>query len=176
MLMTRISIICLTALTVVAFPGSAAPVSDRALSGQEAFTLLKSLSGEWQGTAGDEKTQSAVTVTYRVTSAGSAVIETLFPGGDHEMVTLYTLDRGKLYLTHYCAMANQPRMVLNKKSTAEQLIFDFAGGTNFNPRKDAHMHSATFFLRGPDSIQGDWVSYEGGKKSGVTKFSISRKK
>ena len=51
-----------------------------------------------------------VVSTYRVTAAGSAVMEVLFPGTDHEMVTVYHQDGDDLILTHYCAAGNQPRM------------------------------------------------------------------
>jgi hypothetical protein len=50
-----------------------------------------------------EPTGMPVRVEYRVTGAGSAVVETLFPGTPHEMVTVYHARKGVLCMTHYCA-------------------------------------------------------------------------
>ena len=91
----------------------------------------------------------AATVTYRVASGGSVVEETLFPGTPHEMISMYHLVDGELVLTHYCAMANQPRMRLDRKaSTPDRLVFAFDGGTNFDPAKDTHVHSGVLEWKG----------------------------
>lgn len=167
-----------TILAVVALALNASAVAPAAgkISGKEAFARMKGLAGEWRGTAGKAGAGAGAeaTVTYRVTSAGSAVLETLFPGTDHEMVTVYYLDGGKLALTHYCAMANQPRMLLSRKSTPNELDFDFAGGANINPRKDAHMHSVRLRLVSANAISGEWQGFKGGKPSEVMKFSLTR--
>jgi len=52
------------------------------------FDQFKQLAGEWTGKAADGKDEHEVAVTYKVTSAGSAVVETIMPGTDHEMVTM----------------------------------------------------------------------------------------
>src|ERR1700730_6218322 len=49
------------------------------------FDQFKQLAGEWTGKAADGKDEHEVAVTYKVTSAGSAVVETIMPGTDHEM-------------------------------------------------------------------------------------------
>lgn len=48
-----------------------------------AFDRLKSLAGEWIDTDGAFGMKGQVAVTYRVTGAGSAVVETLFAGGSN---------------------------------------------------------------------------------------------
>lgn len=53
------------------------------------FELFKKLNGEWIGKASHGDVQFDSKVQYRVTSAGSAVVETLFGGTEHEMVTVY---------------------------------------------------------------------------------------
>ena len=146
------------------------------VSGKAAFEVMKGLAGEWHGKVDDQATGPEATITYRVTSAGKAVLETLFPGTDHEMVTVYYLDGDKLVLTHYCAMGNQPRMVLSKNSTAQDLAFDFAGGSNINPKKDRHMHSARIQVEDAQTIKGEWVGFEDGKATGAKKFFLARKK
>ena len=73
------------------------------------FDQFKQLAGEWVRAAGEPgKTGDEVHVKYKVTSAGSAVVETVFPDTDHEMVTIITRDGDDIELTHYCAMGNQP--------------------------------------------------------------------
>jgi hypothetical protein len=148
----------------------------KGITGADAFAVIKSLAGEWHGTVSEQGRPPEVTVLYRVTSAGSAVLETLFPGTDHEMVTVYHLDNKRLILTHYCAAGNQPRMALKKDSTPTDLVFDFAGGTNLDPGKDPHMHSAHIHIESPDRIVGEWVGYQDGRKVETTRFSLTRKK
>jgi hypothetical protein len=53
-----------------------------------AFDRLKALAGEWIDVDGSVGMKGRVAVTYRVTGAGSAVVETLFPGAGHEMATV----------------------------------------------------------------------------------------
>jgi hypothetical protein len=94
-----------------------------------AFEKLKALAGEHTPammTANGEKTK----VDYRVTANGTAVIETMFRGDPHEMVTVYSLDNDSIAATHYCSGGNQPRMQLNTgKSNANELVFDFVSIT-----------------------------------------------
>jgi hypothetical protein len=144
------------------------------LGAAAAFERLKSLAGEWTGTAG-EGGGSPATITYRVTAAGSAVVETLMPGSPHEMVTVYHRDGDALVLTHYCAMGNQPHMRLDvAASTADRLVFAFAGGANLDPAVDAHMHSGELRLLGPDRLEGDWTAYKDGKQTGTHRFVLTR--
>src|SRR5438045_2893874 len=65
---------------------------------------LKKLAGEWVvADAQGQPTDKLISV-FKVTAAGSAVQETIFPGSNHEMVTLYHRDGADLVLTHYCAL------------------------------------------------------------------------
>ena len=70
----------------------------------------------------------------KVTAAGSAVHETIFPGTGHEMVSMYHADGKDLIMTHYCALGNQPRMKLDPKSSVDkgEFRFKFAGGSNID--------------------------------------------
>jgi len=168
-----LSVLAIGSLCLAA-PGAAD--GSQSPSGKEALEIMKGLAGEWQGGASEPGKGPGVTVVYRVTSAGTAVLETLFPGSDHEMVTVYYLDGGRLVLTHYCAMGNQPRMVLQKNSTPQDLVFEFVGGSNVNPRKDTHMHAARIRLESADTIAAEWTGYNGGKPAEVSKFQLTRKK
>ncbi len=103
----------------------AASAGDKPTPAQAAFERLKGLAGEWRGRIGDREKGPAATVLFRTTAADHTVMETLFPGTAHEMVTMYHLEEGKLVLTHYCAAGNQPRMALTKKSTAGRARLQF---------------------------------------------------
>ncbi|HEU4384962.1 MAG TPA: hypothetical protein VFR85_15880 [Anaeromyxobacteraceae bacterium] len=137
---------------------------------------LKSLAGTWSGKAshGDAPAHDATTV-FRVTGGGSAVVETLGPGTPHEMVTVYHLDGDQLVLTHYCAAGNQPTMQALPSKDPAVIAFDFVRGSNMKPG-DMHMHSARLVLAGEDRLEGEWVSWVGGKPAGSVRFSLTRQK
>ncbi|EKD42754.1 MAG: hypothetical protein ACD_73C00032G0002 [uncultured bacterium] len=103
-----------------------------------AFDLLKSLSGTWKGTwvVGDRK--QPMQVKYRVTSGGTAVEETIFPNTPQEMVSVYTLRDGKVHMTHYCMLGNQPHMI-ETDSDAHHLRMKFTKTPGINPKKDSYM-------------------------------------
>jgi len=155
---------------------SAFAAATEPISGKQAFQVLKGLAGEWTGKMQEGGAEPSVTILYRVTAAQSAVVETLFPNTDHEMVTVYHMDGEKLVLTHYCAAGNQPHMALTKKATSADLVFDFVSGSNMNPKKDAHMHSAHIHLESADRILGEWTGFKDGKPNHSAKFWLTRKK
>src|SRR5215207_1923084 len=74
------------------------------------FELLKGLAGSWGPLDESGRPTGEVTNVFRVTAGGTAVEETVFPGAEHEMITLYYLRDGAVQLTHYCTAGNQPRM------------------------------------------------------------------
>jgi hypothetical protein len=142
------------------------------IDAKAAFEKLKGLAGDWTGTTGQGL---ATPVTYRVSSNGSVVMETLFPGTEHEMITMYHLVGSDLVATHYCAEGNQPHFKLDlAKSTPTELVFGFDGGTNFDPGKDNHIHSARIAFRGDGQHDEDWAFWAGGKEKGAEKFHLAR--
>ena len=138
-----------------------------------AFERLKALAGDWTG---EVKGVGPAAVTWRVISNGSAVVEEIFPGAEHEMMTVYTLDAGRLVATHYCAAGNQPRFALGPKSTAGELFLDFTGGANVVPAKDTHMHSGRIKFVDADQLETEWSLWQGGKPAGAHVFVLARKK
>lgn len=126
---------------------------------------LKGLAGTWVEADKDGKPTDKVVSIVRVTAGGSAVHETLFPGQPMEMVSVYHLDKGELVMTHYCVLGNQPRMKADPKSPTNQIKWTFAGGTNLDPAKDAHMHSATVTFVDADHIEIAGEAWENGKPS-----------
>ena len=141
-----------------------------------ALAPLAKLEGTWIGKAGDGTHEMDATVTYKVTANGSAVIETLFPGTDHEMVTMYTVDKGTLVLTHYCSAGNQPHMKARAGGDGKEITFDFAGGANINPSKDQFMHDARMVFVDDDHLRTEWGDWNGGKASVRRTFELTRQK
>ena len=152
--------------------GGAVAVANESFDAKTAFEALKKLEGSWEGAS----PEGPVSVTYKVTAAGSAVAETLFPGTPHEMITMYFLDGDKLRLTHYCAAGNQPRMVLKNAKSPAEMSFVFDGATNMKSDRDMHMHEAVIRVLGPDHLQTDWTHYKDGVKAGTVTFDVQRKK
>ena len=143
-----------------------------------ALEQLKKLSGEWVALDAEGKPTAQVVTVFRVTAAGSAVHETLFPGQPHEMVSLYTRDGADLIMTHFCALGNQPRMKADPKSPTNQIVFKFAGGTNLDPAKDKHMHEGTITFVDDDHIEWCGVCWKDGKpvKGHECNMKLVRKK
>ena len=123
---------------------------------------MKKLAGTWLAADKDGKPTDQVVSIIKVTAGGSVVHETLFPGQPHEMVSIYTVDGPDLVMTHYCVLGNQPRMKADPKSPANQICFQFAGGSNLDPKKDKHMHAATLTIVDDDHIEIAGVGWEGG--------------
>lgn len=141
-------------------------------SAVEALAALKGLEGRWEGyvmTPDGPKGR----VDYRVTAGGSAVMEVQFPGSDHEMVTVYTLNGDDLVAKHYCSMGNQPEMKLDvEASTKEALRFVFVGGTNLEGAA-AHVHGGVVRFDG-DRLENEWKIHEGDAPAGATRFFLRR--
>ena len=139
---------------------------------------MKKLAGTWVAADKDGKPTSQIVSVFKVTSGGSAVQETLFPGSAQEMVSVYTRDGTDLVMTHYCMLGNQPRMKADPKSPANQIHFKFAGGTNLNPAKDMHMHEGTITFIDDDHLETFGVLWDGGKpaKGHEHKMKLIRKK
>lgn len=127
-----------------------------------ALDKMKKLVGTWVAADKDGKPTDQVTSIIKVTAGGSVVHETLFPGQPMEMVSIYTLDGPDLIMTHYCVLGNQPRMKADPKSPSNQIVWQFAGGSNLNPATDKHMHAATVTFVSDDQIEVNGVGWENG--------------
>jgi hypothetical protein len=126
---------------------------------------IKKLAGTWVEADKDGKPTDKVVSVVKVTAGGSAVHETFFPGTPMEMVSVYHADKGDLVMTHYCVLGNQPRMKADPNAPSNQIKWVFAGGTNLDPAKDAHMHGATVTIIDDDHIEIAGEAWEDGKPS-----------
>jgi hypothetical protein len=165
----------LAALTVPALRAQAREPEkiSETIDARTAFHMLKSLAGDWTGTAGKEN--APATVTYRISSNGHVVTEVLFPGTEHEMMTLYYVQGSDLLATHYCAIGNRPQFKLDSgKSSLKELVFAFDGGNGFDPGKDNHVHDAKLDFNGKDKFDATWSFYSGGEKRGSNDIHLTR--
>jgi hypothetical protein len=137
---------------------------------------FKQLAGEWAGPKlEDGKEAGEVRAVYKVTSNGSAVMETLFPGTPHEMVTLITPDGKSLALTHYCALGNQPHMKADVSRNDTKVDFQFTGVSNAKSEMDMHMHNVSYTFTDKNTLRADWTLYRDGKQATVVSFALKRK-
>ncbi len=140
---------------------------------------FRSSEGRWVGPAvwdqGGEKGNVQFEVTYKATSGGKAVLETMMPGTPGEMITVYHLDGEDLVLVHYCNSGNQPRMKLEPSSDSSDLSFRCLGGTNMT-EADSHMHSARLRIVDADHIRGEWSSVKGDAVEWVAEAELERQK
>lgn len=147
-------------------------ISER-VDARTAFHMIKSLAGDWTGTAGTDK--GPATVKYRITANGHVITEVLFAGTDHEMMTMYYMQGSDLLATHYCSVGNRPQFKLDSgKSTLKELVFAFDGGSGFDPGKDNHVHDAKIDFNGREKFDASWSFYSGGEKQGSNDFHMTR--
>lgn len=130
---------------------------------------MKELVGTWKGAATDME-GGTVEVQYRLSSGGTAVVETIAPGSPHEMTTVYYDEGGKLAMTHYCMLGNHPVMKLTKDS-AKELKF---AADSAELKNEQHMHTLDIEFEGPNAISHRWAMFDHGKEAHVTTFDLKR--
>jgi len=137
------------------------------------FDRLKTLVGTWQAAAPKGGT---LTNTIRLVSNGSALEEIFQSSEDDQMVTLYTADRDRLALTHYCAAGNQPRMeTLAITGDRKEFDFSFTGITNLTNSNSGHMHHLVIQIADQDHFTEQWTWRENGKDR-ITTIHFTRSK
>ena len=132
--------------------GHKAPEPPPNISSPE-LNRIKALAGRWTSTTSmfgkkDEK----VFTEYAITAAGSAVVETIFPGTPNEMVSVYyDDDQGKLAMTHYCMMRNRPYFSL-VESDKNQIKLDVTKVEGLKSKDDPSMGAITIHFEDKDHI------------------------
>jgi hypothetical protein len=79
--------------------------------GSAAFERMKSLVGKWSGESPEMGTMNT---EFRLIAGDSVIEERFAEGTPMEMLSTYHDVNGKLTMTHYCMLRNQPRMRLVK--------------------------------------------------------------
>ena len=166
----RIASLAVLVLSVGASLAATAAPPPAAGPASAALERFKALAGDWVAADDGQMVKKGDLVArYAVTAGGSAVVETVFPGQAHEMVTVYHAEGPDLVLTHYCTEGNQPRM---RAKNVGGSAFD--GGANIDPKRDRHMHSASVELAGADEIRSVWTELADGKPVLVVKSHLVR--
>jgi hypothetical protein len=127
------------------------------------FERMKKLAGTWVEADKDGKPTDKVVSVIKITSGGSAVQETTFPGQPQEMMSVYHRDGSDLIMTHYCVLGNQPRLKADPKSPTNEIHFLFTGGSNLDPTKDMHMHEGTLKFIDEEHIEVTGTAWIDGK-------------
>jgi hypothetical protein len=140
------------------------------------FEKMKGLVGTWEGKVDMGHGMETLRVTYEVTSAGNAILERFAAGQPHERVTVYQDRSGKLAMTHYCTLGNQPHMeLMNPGETTMKFVLSEKnpGLTSLN---ETHMHALTITVDGKDSISHTWTLYDKGVKKSDVSVKLMRTK
>lgn len=136
---------------------------------------MKSLAGTWTGTAkhADGK-EEPVIVQYQTTSGGAAVEERLVPGTPKEMVSIYHDEDGKLAMTHYCMLGNQPHLALTNAKSG-QLALAATPQTRKSLKGQMYMSSVVMEQPAPDQLVQTWTGTdEKGKVKETTVFTLKK--
>ena len=139
-----------------------------------AFDKLKSLAGEWEGTANEGGKEISATTSFRLVSDGSVLMDVLAPGTPHEMITMFHMDGSDLLATHYCAAHNQPRFLFVTASEPNVVAFEFKDATNLSSPAAPHMVGVKFTLIDPNHHVEDWTFLANGQTS-TRRFDFHRK-
>src|SRR5687767_14398343 len=104
--------------------------------------MQRQLVGKWHATAGNNR---SISVSYRVVSNGSALVETFVSASGKETISVYHRDGRALMLTHYCAQGNQARLKATE-ATREKVTFALLDATNVTDEQGV-MQKLTFVFR-----------------------------
>jgi hypothetical protein len=129
--------------------------------GSAGFERMKTLVGKWSA---DSPIMGKMNTEFRLIAGGSVIEERFAAGTPMEMLSVYHDVNGKLTMTHYCMLRNQPKMKL-VKNTADSLTFDLAPTPGLNTAKDKHMHGATYTFIDAKHFKLEGVSWENGKSA-----------
>ena len=141
--------------------------------GSVALKTMKVLAGTWEGTHIMQGKEIPAKIEYKVSSNGSTVVETMFPGSKHEMVNVYHDKSGKLAMTHYCSVGNQPHLDLVDME-GKTLSFSLSPEDRTHLATEGHMHDLKITMSESGHLQQEWSFFEKGQQAGMTTFDLVR--
>ena len=133
---------------------------------------LLALDGSWTYTMPDGE---EATFQFDVSSGGSVVRETMFPGSDHEMTNMYALDGNGVVMTHYCAGGNQPSMRATELADG-QLEFHFESVRDLKAPDEVYMGAMTLEFVDDDTIVEHWRAFRGSELDHENAMRLVRKR
>ena len=125
-----------------------------------AFARLKTLVGQWEAITSSGK----VHLSYELVSGDTALVERDSSDSMPSMITVYYVDGGRLLLTHYCMVGNQPRMQAKAfNADTGEIDFQFLDATNLTSPATGHMHNAKIRIVDNSHLVSEWQFYDNGK-------------
>jgi hypothetical protein len=162
------SVVIVEALIAAAFALAAAASAQT--DAQKAFEAIKNMPGTWEGKTADGQ---SVRVDFKVTAGGSAVMSEIL--GHEDMISMFHLDGpGRLLMTHYCAVGNQPRMQASVSPDGKTITFTFVDATNLTTPDAGHMQRMILTLVDENHHTEEWIFADHGKEHSVV-FDLRRK-
>ncbi len=160
--MKRPFIVAFAATAVLAAVARAQEPHGSKIAGTPQWEQLKTLVGEWDGYIVEGEKKHTSHVSFRMTGAGSALMQVMDAGTPHEMITMFHMDKDDLLATHYCAAHNQPRMRALPSEKPDRIAFEFKDGTNIRPG-DGYMRQITVVFVDADHHDEEWGYDQNGK-------------
>lgn len=171
-----ISIAVLLAISFGAFAAFAGEQMGATVTHSRDFDKMKELVGAWEGNMDMGKGMTQVKVIYDLTSAGNAIVERFAAGLPHEMITVYYDYNGRLVLTHYCSLGNQPHMELTNPGEKTMTFVLSEKAPNLVSLSEMHMHAHSLAIDSKDGITQTWTLYDKGAKINESTLKLTRMK
>ena len=138
-----------------------------------AFKKMMQLQGEWDGKDADGK---PVHSSFKSMVSGTTLMETLAPSGMEEMLSLYSVDKDGIQLSHYCPTNNQPRMrAVLSSADPKELEFQFTGAGNLPDISTGHQDHLVIRFEDADHITEIWTWKQGNHEMPM-EFHLARKR
>ena len=154
--MLRLSLIPLLISSTIACQSTSSVITDINDEQREAlFAPVRALEGRWVLDSEEHPGE----ITFAVSSNGSVVREIMFPGTEHEMTNMYSLDGNSLVMTHYCAGGNQPTMRASAFD-GKQIVFEPESVKDLREGYDYYMGGITLVMTGDDSFEQHWLLFD----------------
>ncbi len=157
-------------IAVLAVVGGLAASARAAEPPEAVWQKLTSLVGEWKGTYSGKP----ASVSYRLVSNGTALMETLEDDHSSQMVTLYHADGSSLLMTHYCSVGNQSRMRAQRLEGG-RLDFAYLDSSNLRSPDEHRMTHLVLSFPDADHLVQEWTAKTGAQEH-VGRFEFARTK
>jgi len=167
-----IPMLMMVAVVLLSGCASTQAVSSAGQTAEDLFSRFRSLEGSWTSTP-DSPEMPPSTVTYHTIANGSAVVETVFAGTPHEMISVIFMDEDQLLMTHYCAARNQPHLVA-REITDGSVHFVTDHVTNHADPDALYMGEARWVFTDENHLQTRWWSFQNGEMGEPLTFNMTR--
>ncbi len=172
-ILALISLCAMTIASTAVFAENPQEMELPPYEGSPALKTMKALAGSWEGTHIMHGKEIPAKIEYKVSSNGSTVVETMFPGSKDEMINVYHDKSGKLAMTHYCSVGNQPHLDLAAME-GKTLSFSLSPEDTTHLADEGHMHDLKITMSDSSHLQQEWSFFEKGKQGGTTTFDLVR--